>query len=225
MAEILVVDDERIVRTAIKDMLTENGFSVRLSHRGVHAVEQFLAKRPDLVLLDVMMPGKTGFEVCREIRVVDRTTPVLFLTSAATEVNQVRAFGLGADDCISKNAGEAELVARIRRALERAASFKESVALPRRTQIGRLSVDFDALTACGPGVEVKLTKTEGDILWLLNTERGRFFSQDEILEVVRSSGVFSEGLLRTHFSRLRRKLGTAAGMIASLRGSGYKLVD
>ena len=224
MAEILLADDERIVRTAIKAILAENGFSVRLSHRGAHAIEQFLAKRPDLVLLDVMMPGKSGFEVCREMRAVDKTTPILFLTSAATEVNQVRAFGLGADDCISKNAGEAELVARIRRALERSVAFKESVNQPRRTQIGRLTIDFDALTVCGPGVDRKLTKTEGDVLWLLNTERGRFFSQDEILEVVRSSGVYSEGLLRTHISRLRGKLGTAAEMIVSLRGSGYKLI-
>ena len=117
MAEILVVDDERSVRNGLKALLSTGGYSVRLARSGLQALEQFRTRRPDLVLLDVMMPGTNGFDVCREIRREDALVPILFLTSVENEANQVRGFGLGADDYISKTAGEAELFARIRRAL------------------------------------------------------------------------------------------------------------
>ena len=221
MAEILVVDDERSVRNGLKALLTTGGYSVRLARSGAQALEQFRTRRPDLVLLDVMMPGTSGFAVCSEIRREDALVPVIFLTSLENEANQVRGLGLGADDYISKSAGEAELFARIRRALERSAAFMKNAAQPRRAEIGRLTVDFDALTLRGPGVDERLTKTEADVLWLLNSERGRFFSSDEILEVLRGA---DDSALRTHMSRLRRKFGVAASMIVSLRGTGYKLL-
>ena len=224
MAEILVVDDERSVRNGLRALLFNGGYSVRLARSGLQALEQFRTRRPDLVLLDVMMPGTNGFVVCREIRRDDPLIPVIFLTSLETEANEVRGFGLGADDYISKTAGEAELFARIRRALERSAAIRKSSSQPRRAEIGSVAVDFDALTLRGPGVDERLTKTEADVLWLLNTERGRFFSTDEILEVLRGSDVAYDGALRTHMSRLRRKFGKAASMIASLRGTGYKII-
>ena len=221
MAEILVVDDERSVRNGLKTLLSTGGYSVRLARSGAQALEQFRTRRPDLVLLDVMMPGTSGFAVCSEIRREDALVPVIFLTSLENEANQVRGLGLGADDYISKSAGEAELFARIRRALERSAAFMKSAAQPRRAEIGRLTVDFDALTLRGPGVDERLTKTEADMLWLLNSERGRFFSSDEILEVLHGT---DDSSLRAHMSRLRRKFGAAADMIANLRGGGYKLL-
>ena len=224
MAEILVVDDERSVRNGLKALLSSGGYSVRLARSGPQALELFRTRRPDLVLLDVMMPGKGGFEVCREIRGEDPLVPVIFLTSLENEANQVRGFGLGADDYIPKTTGESELFARVRRAIERSSEFRRQSAMPRRAEIGRMTVDFDALTLRGPGVDERLTKTEADVLWLLNTERGRFFSTDEILEVVGGSDAAYDGAIRTHMSRLRRKFGAAAPMIVSLRGSGYKLL-
>ena len=224
MAEILVVDDERTVRNGLKALLSTGGHAVRLARSGAQALEQFRTRRPDLVLLDVMMPGKGGFEVCREMRAEDSLVPILFLTALDNEANQVRGFGLGADDYIPKTAGEAELFARVRRALERSAEYRRQSSLPRRAEIGKVTVDFDSLTLRGPGVDERLTKTEADVLWLLNTERGRFFSTDEILEVLRGSDVSYDGALRTHMSRLRRKFGNSAPMIVSLRGSGYKLL-
>ena len=224
MSEILVVDDERTVRNGLKALLSTGGYSVKLARTGAQAIAMFRTRRPDLVLLDVMMPGTNGFAVCREIRREDALVPVLFLTSLESEANEVRGLGLGADDYISKTAGEAELFARIRRALERSAAIKRQSSLPRRAEIGKVTVDFDALTLRGPDVDEKLTKTEADVLWLLNTERGRFFSTDEILEVLRGSDVSYDGALRTHMSRLRRKFGKASSMIANLRGTGYKII-
>ena len=224
MAEILVVDDERTVRNGLRSLLSAGGHSVRLARSGTQALEQFRTRRPDLVLLDVMMPGTSGFTVCREIRAEDPLVPVLFLTALENEANQVRGFGLGADDYIPKSASEAELFARIKRALERSAAFRKQSSLPRRAEIGNVTVDFDALTLRGAGIDERLTKTEADVLWLLNTERGRFFSTDEILEVLRGSDVAYDVALRTHMSRLRRKFGRASHMIESLRGSGYKLL-
>jgi len=224
MEEILVVDDERAVRNGLKSLLSTGGYSVRLARSGGQALEQFRSRRPDLVLLDVMMPGMSGFAVCSEMRSEDELVPILFLTSLESEANEVRGLGLGADDYISKTAGEAELFARIRRALDRSAAFRKQSALSRRTEIGKITVDFDALTLKGPGVDEHLTKTEADVLWLLNSERGRFFSSDEILEVLRGSDVSYDGALRTHMSRLRRKFGKASPMIANLRGTGYKII-
>ena len=222
MAEILVVDDERAVRNGLKALLQTGGYSVRLARSGPQALEQFRTRRPDLILLDVMMPGGGGFEVCREIRREDALVPVIFLTALENEANQVRGLGLGADDYIFKTAGEAELFARIRRALERHSAIRRQAAMPRRTDIGKVTVDFDAMTLRGPGIDEHLTKTEADFLWLLNTERGRFFTKDEILEVLRGSDVSYDSALRAHVSRLRRKFGKFAPMIVGVRCSGYK---
>ena len=137
MAEILVVDDERAVRVGIKTLLSACGYAVRLARRGLQGLEMFRTRRPDLILLDVMMPGTTGFDVCREIRAEDPIVPIIFLTALESEANQVRALGLGADDYISKTAGEAELFARIRRALERTSAFKAGASGLRHAEISR----------------------------------------------------------------------------------------
>ena len=224
MADILIVDDERTIRLGLRTLLREEGYTARIVPNGDQALIAFDDKRPDLILLDVMMPGRNGFSVCEEIRKKDLLVPIVFLTAKDAETDQLRAFGLGADDYISKTAGTPELLARIRRALERADAFRAAVSEVRTSTLGELSIDYDALTVRGGGIDERLTKTEADFLWLLNTERGRLYTYGEILDVLRGGEITTVALLQTHMSRLKRKLGRAGERIFHERGLGYKLL-
>ena len=226
MSEILVVDDERVIRIGLKSMLEAEGFAVRTAKSGEEALARFREKRPDLVLLDVMMPKRNGFSICEEIRSLDPLTPVVFLTAKTGTAEQVRGFGLGADDYISKSTGDAELVARVRRAVERSVAYRLSVSESRRLFLGDAVVDFDAQTVSRDGGEESLTPIESDILWLLSRERGRYVSLDEIVEVIRASGFSGDsGALYAHVSRLKRKLGKSGELLRWERGSGYALMN
>ena len=223
MAEILIADDERIIREGMRAFLVGEGFSVRTARDGEDALKKFSERRPDLVLLDVMIPKMNGFHVCGEIRRTDRLVPILFLTAKDAEADQVRGLGLGADDYIAKSAGEPVLLARIRRALDRTQAVTASADVLR---LGPVTVDFVRLRVCEGDRELALlTKTEGNILRFLASEWGIPRNGDEIIAVLRGDGFACEdGMLYTHLSRLRRKLGPAGNLLVNDRGSGYRLV-
>ena len=225
MADILVVDDERAIRSYLKGVLTAEGFTVRTARGGDEALEAFREHRPDLVLLDVMMPKRNGFSVCAEIRTVDSLTPVIFLTAKVGEADQVRGFGLGADDYLSKTTSEAELVARVRRAVDRSCAYNSAMRDVRQLKLGNVVVDFDAQTVVGGGVKVRLTKTEADLLWLFAIERGRLVSYDEMVDVLKAGGFDGDSAaLYAYVSRLKKKLGNGGNLIHAERGVGYMLM-
>ena len=226
MDEILVVDDERAIRTGVKNILQAEGFTVRTAKNGEEALAAFRERRPSLVLLDVMMPKRNGFSVCGEIRSIDPLTPIVFLTAKDGEAEQVRGFGLGADDYVSKTAGDAELVARIRRAVERATAYRSVSRESRKAAIGSVKVDFDCLTIDIDGEVERLTKTEADLLWLLALERDKLVSYDDIIDILKAGGFTGDaGAIYTHMSRLKKKLGKAGALLRSERGVGYKLIS
>ena len=200
MAEILIVDDERLIRAGLAQLLVGAGFAVREAHDGKSALAAVAERRPDLVLLDVMMPGMDGFEACAQLVATDRDLPVVFLTAKDSENDQVRGLEVGADDFLSKTVGKEVLLARVRKALARTA---------------RLSV------AVAPS---EMTKTEADIYRLLSSARGKWFSYREIFNSVRGEGYYGdEGAIRSHVSRLREKL-PPGEQIDSRRGRGYALI-
>ena len=225
MAEILVVDDERVLRDGIKAVLSGEGFEVRTARDGDEALRKIAERRPDLVLLDVMMPKMNGFRCCERIRGTDRILPVIFLTAKDAEADQVRGIGLGADDFVSKGASDAVLLARINRALERASAFGETAKRVSGTTIvlGGVSVDMRTFAVMEKGREIsRLTKTEADILKLLDSHRGELVVQDDIITDLRGNGFACEDtMLYMHISNLRKKLGSAASMIVTRRGVGY----
>ena len=199
MAEILIVDDERMIRAGLAQLLSDAGFVVREARDGKSALAAVAERRPDLVLLDIMMPGMDGFEVCEKLLAADRDLPVVFLTAKDSEKDQVRGLEAGADDFVSKAAGDEVLLARIRKALAR---------------VRRLAAS-PAPSAC--------TKTEADIYRLLSSARGRWFSYREIFDSIRGEGYYGdEGAVRTQMSRLREKL-PPGEKIESKRGCGYAL--
>ena len=225
MAEILIADDDRLIREGMKALFAGEGFSVRTARDGEDALKKFAESRPDLVLLDVMMPKANGFKACEEIRRLDRLVPIVFLTAKDSEADEVRGIGLGADDYVSKTAGEAVLVARVRRALERAAAIDAEVSPPRVLQLGAVTVDFDRLTVSGSGADGRLTRTEADILQLLALRAGSPMTGDELIAALRGEGYACEdSMLYSHVSHLRRKLGPAGCLLANDRSTGYRLM-
>ena len=228
MAEILIVDDERLIREGLKMVLAGEGFAVRTARDGDDALRKIAERKPDLVLLDVMMPRMNGFLACEAIRREDNLLPVLFLTAKDSEADQVRGIGLGADDYISKDCGDAVMLACIRRALSRAKSIAESVekrsGAPIR--IGRAVVDPKSYKVMMDGKEVaRLTKTEADLLDIFDSQRGGYFTADQLIEGLRGQGfACSDSMLYAHISNLRRKLGPAGGMLCSVRNAGYCLL-
>ena len=228
MAEILVVDDERIVRDGLKARLQGEGFAVRTARDGADALAKIAERRPDLVLLDVMMPRMNGFRVCEEVRRTDAALPIVFLTASASDGDQVRAIGLGGDDYVSKSAPDAILLARIGRALERVAAIAACGSQQRGSvvRLGKVTVDMRTLSVSEGGRETaRLTKTEADILALLDAANGKPLSIDAIIAKLRGDGFSCEdAMVYVHVGNLRRKLGSAASMVVNHRSEGYVLV-
>ena len=229
MAEILIVDDERTIREGLKMTLSSEGFAVRTARDGDDALKKIKEHKPDLVLLDVMMPRMNGFIACESIRKEDKLLPVIFLTAKDSEADQVRGMGLGADDYISKDCGDAMMLARINRALARSSAIGESVRSASGTTIalGAVSVDMKTFSVTEKGEEIaRLTRTEADVLKLFNSHRGELIVQDDIITELRGNGFACEdAMLYMHISNLRKKLGSASSMIVNRRGVGYGIEE
>ena len=218
-ARILVADDERAVRSALAGALAESGYSVVQARDGGEAVRLFALERPDLVLLDVMMPRMDGFAACRKIRETDAAVPVLFLTALDDDASQLKGLGTGADDYVAKSAPTAVLLARI-------------AAVLRRSRHAAPSGDFDfggwRVMASrlemrrATGERAALGEREIALMRLLAGSPGEVFSRDCLL--TRLWGVdadVSDGLLSVTMHKLRAKLGEDGRLIRSLRGAGY----
>ena len=224
MKEILIADDELSVRRAFRTMFESEGYAVRLARNGDEAISMFADRRPDLVLLDVMMPGRNGMSVCEELRRMDAATPVLLFTAAPSEATLVRGLGLGADDYIPKTAGREELFARVRAAIAR----REACAAAARTDVLDLAgvrVDLSAMTVSGGDAGAALTKSEAVVLRRLAERRGAVVSGAELFSALRGEGyVGDDRAMRKLVQRLREKLGRAGNLVVNERGAGYRLV-
>ena len=224
--EILLADDRAPIRRSFGAMLQSEGYTVRAVRDGDEAVATVQEKLPDLILLDIDMPRKNGFTACREMRVLGVTRPIIFLSASSSECDEVRALAEGADDFIKKTDSQSVILARIRRALERKQQVETSIetaAVLRRTlTVNGVTIDFDRLTVKGENLDERLTKMEGDFLWLLYSRRGQLVSYDEIFEVLRGSDyIGDERALHVHMVHLRKKLGSIANAIQNQRGTGY----
>ena len=222
-AEILIAEDEPSARRGFRALFEGEGYTVRTARDGEEALAKFRERKPDAVLLDVMMPKMNGITACAEIRKSDPLVPVLFFTAMPSDVGAVRALGLGADDYIDKAKSPEELLARVAAVLRRATA----VAKPRADvlALGGVTVDFAKMTVHGDGVSKALTKSESLLLRLLASERGRYFSFDEIFAALRGEGyIGDDNAVRCIAKRLKAKLGRAGELISNARGVGYKLV-
>ena len=221
-AEILVAEDESAIREGLCALLESEGYTVRAAVDGEDALRLFGECRPDLVLLDVMMPKKNGYAVCSEIRSSDQDVPILFLTAKDGDSDELRGLTLGADDYISKTSSQPVLLARIAAVLNRVRRTGDSSTGD--FDFADWHVDVARFRLGSPaGESVELTLREIAILRYLASHPDEILSRDFLL--TRFWGVNFDGkesTLSTAIRRLREKLGDAGVRVESVYGSGYR---
>ena len=219
---VLVVEDERTINQAVADRLSAEGFDVRQAYDGPAAVATAHEWEPHVVVLDVMLPGFDGHEVCRRVQ-RDRPVPVLMLTARDDETDLLVGLVVGADDYLTKPFSMRELVARIRallRRVERAATL--ATRAPARIRLGPLDIDPARRRVSIDGVDVHLTPTEFDLLVCLADAPGTVHTREQLLaEVWDWPDAAGTRTVDSHVKSLRSKLG--AGLVRTVHGVGYAL--
>ncbi len=220
--QLLLVDDEENLRTMLEAALRHHGFEVATASNGRDALEAAADVRPDLIVLDVMMPDLDGFEVCRRLRAEGNHTPVLFLTARDGTEDKVRGLTLGGDDYLVKPFSLEELVARARALLRRASLTKADDDVLRCAD---LELDDDAHRVRRAGADVALSPTEYNLLRYLLVNKGRVLSKPQILDHVWQYDFDGDGgVVETYIGYLRRKLDAGEPkLIHTIRGVGYTL--
>jgi DNA-binding response OmpR family regulator len=227
----LVVDDEAALADVVASYLRRENFEVRIAHDGTAALATAREVDPDLVVLDIGLPGLDGVEVCRQLRIFSDAY-VIMLTARDTEVDTVVGLSVGADDYVTKPFSPRELVARVRAMLRRprcVSAFSADSATtgsPPRV-FGDLRINIDSREVHLEDVPIMLTRTEFDVLAALSSSPARVLSRRQLMEAVWGDAwVGSENLVDVHVAHLRRKLGDDAASsryITTVRGVGYRL--
>jgi two-component system response regulator RegX3 len=222
---ILVVEDELVIQRGLCDVLAYHGYAPVGVASGEEGLREGLRGGFDLVLLDVMLPGRSGFDVCEELRAHDPRLPILMLTARGAEEDVLRGFRCGSDDYVTKPFSVAELMARVEALLRRADSRARAAATA--FAYGPWRVDPERLAAERDGAAVELSPREVEILALLARERGRIVSRRRLLADVWGMGSPDRVETRTvdmHVAKLRKKLGADGHhLIETVRGAGYRL--
>jgi len=218
---ILLADDDPVTLESLAACLQPEGFRTLLARDGVEALELWRKHRPDLLCLDIMMPGIDGYEVCRRVRAENASVPVLFISAKSEEIDVVVGLRLGADDFVRKPFGKHELIARIGAALRRTRSAKSS---PTGFQLGPLRVLPEELRAQRDENSVDLTPREVSILKLLHERAGQVLSRDVLLDVCWGLEYMPESrTLDQHIAKLRKKIERESEeIIETVRGVGYR---
>ncbi len=223
---ILIIDDERdLVELVRYNLVEKEGYDVISANDGPSGLEIAQRHKVDLIVLDLMMPGMDGLEVCRRLRADARTgrIPLIMLTAKATEADRIVGLELGADDYVTKPFSPRELVARVKAILRRTAVQADPSPIIRH---GDLAIDVTRHEVTYGGKPVALTATEFRILHFLATKPGRVLSRDDIIDAAlgRDANVFDR-TIDVHITAIRRKLGPGSERIETIRGFGYKFRD
>ena len=221
---ILLVDDEQSITDFVSYSLMKEGFRVDVASNGEDALALAMRKKYDLFVLDIMLPGMDGYELCRRIR-ARTTAPVLFLSARDTELDKVVGLEIGGDDYLAKPFGVRELIARVRALLRR--GTMDSVSNSGALTAAGITLDEDRHTAVGPNGSIDLTPREFELLAALMKDAGKVVTREELLREAWGWEYITETkTVDTHIKRLRDKLSAAgfdAGVIETVRGYGYRL--
>ena len=229
-ATILVVEDEHAVARGIQYALQQEGYEVALARSGEEGLEIATRSAPDLVLLDVRLPGLDGFEVLRRLRAAGTKSPVLMLTARDEEVDKVIGLELGADDYLTKPFGLRELLSRIKALLRRAYGDLADAAGGRVIRHGDLLIDLDRRRVQRGDRRISLTPTEFEILRHLASKPGRVYTRSELLDLLRDYEALDqdEKTINVHVSHLREKIEDDPSLpqfVLTVRGAGYQFVE
>ncbi len=228
MSKILLAEDEPAVRTALVALLESEFHSVEATENGQQALDLYEHLRPDLIILDVMMPVRNGFDVCREVRSRDLATPVLFLSAKGDETDKVFGLGLGADDYLAKPFGSREFLARVETLLRRRrlGGLLQKTEPPQMIiRIGRAVVNgFDLCLTGRDGARVPLTQREFNLLQLLNLFNGQIVPRESLVRVLWGHETPPNShTLEQHLYTLRQKVGGNGFMIQTIPRCGVRL--
>lgn len=230
MSKILVIEDEKNILELVSFNLEREGFQVIATMDGTSGLEMAREELPDLIILDVMLPGMNGLEVCRELH-QDPTTgniPVVILSARAEELDKVLGLEMGADDYIVKPFSPRELLARVKARLRRYSPGEKNTP-GKKLKIGQLEIDDDKYAVFYKGVRQDFTPIEFELLRFLVQNRGKVFTREQLLEQV--WGYYYPGDSRTvdvHVRHIRQKLGSEPGvkeLIETVRGVGYRFKE
>jgi two-component system response regulator BaeR len=219
---VLIVEDEPKIASLLSDyLMAQGGFRSFTVPRGDLALGEFRTRQPDLVLLDLMLPGLDGIEVCKRIR-AESDVPIIMVTARVEEIDRLLGLELGADDYICKPFSPREVVARVKAVLRRTAT----ASVARGEQACSLKMNAEQYTAVLNGLTLSLTPVEFSLLHTFNTHRGRVFSREQLLDAMYSDyRVVTDRAVDTHVKNLRRKLDQACqgvALIESIYGVGYR---
>jgi DNA-binding response OmpR family regulator len=224
MARILIIEDEPDIALGLELDLRDDGYEAEVVHDGQEGVRRGREPGWDLILLDVMLPHKDGFDVCRDLRRAKVKTPILMLTAKTQEAEKILGLDLGADDYVTKPFSPRELRARIRALLRRTAPEAAAGA-----RFGECEVDLERMELRRRGAVVELTAIEWKMLRCFLDNRGRLLSREQLIESVWGRGMaLTDRVVDTHIVKLRRKLGDNPAEprhIVSVRGLGYRFDD
>ncbi|MBJ6752471.1 response regulator [Geomonas anaerohicana] len=225
MPTVLVIEDERDLAELVAFHLEQEGYHCLIAGDGNSGLSEARRHRPDLILLDLMLPGMMGTEVCRLLKGGEQTSsiPVIMLTAKGEEIDRVVGFEMGADDYVVKPFSTRELMLRVRAVLRRGG---EQAGKGTPLTLGTLRIDTEAHRVEVAGEEVQLTSTEFKLLMNLAERLGRVQSREILLQNVWGYNYLGDTrTVDTHMTRLRTKLGVAGDMIKTVRGFGYKLEE
>jgi len=225
---ILVIEDESDILEVIDYNLAREGFHVVCGSDGARAVELVREHRPRLVLLDLMLPGKDGIEICREIRsdTTIRNTPIIMVTAKAEESDVVLGLGVGADDYIAKPFKMREVVARVKAVLRRRASPVDADGKAGRLEIDGVVIDSDRFEVMVDGEPAQFTATEFRMLLYLVQHPGRVYSRDQLIDrAIGQDAIVSGRNIDVHIRSVRQKLGPYRDLVETVRGVGYRCRD
>jgi DNA-binding response OmpR family regulator len=227
MKRILVIEDEPQMLLGLRDNLELEGYDVQTASDGDEGLARAASFNPDLVILDVMLPRKNGFDVCRELRARSNATPIVMLTARSAETDKVLGLELGADDYVTKPFSITELLARVRAVLRRTGSQK-ATAVSDNVRIGEIDIDFKLHQARKGKVRIEFTAREFDLLRYFVQHTGQVVTREQILNEVWGYEEFPTTRTIDNFvAKLRQKIERAPHApehILTIHGSGYKFV-
>jgi len=230
MTSILLVEDDPDIANLLDLHLSDEGYEVDIVSEGDEGLTRALSEDYALVILDIMLPGMDGFDICREIRAEKRSLPILMLTAKSEEVDKVLGLELGADDYITKPFSIREVLARVKAIFRRIEYDQEAAQQPaQRVQVGRLAIDPEKRKVTLDGDTLELTNKEFDLLLLFARHPGKAFNRQELLDEVwgyQYSGY--SHTVNTHINRLRNKIEDAPSdpqYVKTVWGVGYRFAD
>jgi len=223
MKRVLIIEDEMDLAELLVFNLEKEGFAASCVHDGKQGLERATSDLPDLIMLDLMLPGLLGTEICKELRKNHQTAqiPIIMITAKSEEIDRVVGFEVGADDYIVKPFSMREVILRVKAVIRRYESGPPLV-LPEVFSLGDILIDINGHKVVSAGTLVDLTSTEFKLLLHLVENRGRVQNREQLLQRVWSYNHTSDTrTVDTHVTRLRGKLGTPGDVIKTVRGFGY----